>query len=371
MKKLALSLLPLVVASGFGQSVIRSETEQSDSEISIKENPSSESVSIGALLLKNREAAPPKKIGSSKALSDFFSDKLDMRRLLSVRLVSSGKDAIITKGPDALPLVKPSGSKDLLQIAFRFEIEYDKSMYYSQIAPKLASLLEQNAVSKIVNSSSIGLQNPSRGDDISMAVTRTPSFQIPPRLNLSKQTDRLVFSGWQRNTKIDRSSIYIACNVGRDSRGRHQRFATYQMDKAGFDRILRNSPGRAIPPLHLVLEDSNGSVIRQDRWFPRVVMKSKSDNQIEQAGNLTRLCSSHGQAHYDLHSASYSTPLSEGIIRMDEGSGRQSCFTLAPWFTFGPERTNQSFFADAPVFERVLEMYPEDLERVSKIRLFF
>ena len=56
---------------------------------------------------------------------------------------------------------------------------------------------------------------------------------------------------------------------------------------------------------------------------------------------------------------------------MDEGSDRDSCFTIAPWFTYSASRSSPSFYADSPVLERVLEMDPEDLRRVSKIRLFF
>jgi hypothetical protein len=371
MKKLILTLIPMLVALSMAKAASDIPEKVSDSNPVPEPSAQEASSNIGARLLGNSTPGDSPAQDGFDALGEFLSRKLHPRELISARLVSMGEDGKIIRGPGALPVVKRSSAGNALEIAFRVELEYDRKAYYSKILPELLALLDSTALSKVEKATSVRVEKASREPARFMAVTRSASFPIPIRLNLTRQSDRLVFSDWHRKAKINQSSLYLACNLGRDARGKHQRFAVYEMDRASFASILKDAPGRVIPPLNLILEDANGSVIRQDRWFPRLVKASKSADGIEEAGVLTRLSASHGQSHYDLHSATYSDPLSEGIIRMDEGSGRDSCFTLAPWFTYSASRSSRSFYSDSPVLERILEMDPKDLRRVSKIRLFF
>ena len=301
MKKLVFTLISMLVGLSMAKAEKEIPEKISDTDPVVDPFPQEFSSNIGARLLGNSTPGDSPAQDGFDTLEKFLSSKMLPRELISPRLVSMGEDGKIIRGPDALPVVKRSSSGDTLEVAFRVELEYDRKAYYSKILPELLALLDSTALSKIEAGTSVRVEKSSREPAPFMAVTRSPSFPIPLRLNLTRQSNRLVFSNWHRKAKINQSSLFLACNLGRDARGKHQRFAVYEMDRASCASILQNAPGRVIPPLNLILEDANGSVIRQDRWFPRMVKASKSADGIEDVGVLSELSASHGQSHYDLH----------------------------------------------------------------------
>jgi hypothetical protein len=323
----------------------------------------------GLILIENKSdqfGIEPQEI----EVPDFFATHFKHQNIFSASLVSRDGKGKLVKGNGAKPSVQAGSSPEDLSVTFHIELRYQLDWYYQKFVPSLIKFLDPLAIAKIKRSVSINIEKKGSEEKHFMQPTRTRSFPIPNNLWLQKHSDRLVFSNWNKILKNASNEIFIACNLGRDHRGKNQRFAIYQLPSLDFQQALDESVARIIPPLQLDLKDANGSIIRQDRWFPRNLATSKSPTGKPDTGELHTLSYSSSSTLYESNSASYQNPLSVGLIKRSY-SGRIPCYVLAPWFTYESGNSNRNFYSDAPVLSRSLIMSSEDLEVLRKIKLYF
>jgi len=282
---------------------------------------------------------------------DFFSSHFQHQNIYSAFLVSRDSEGRLVKGNGAKPLVQAGSSPEDLLVTFYIELRYQQDWYHQKFVPSLIKFLDQLAIAKIERSVSINVEKSSEEKHF-MQPTRTRSFPIPNNLWLQKHSDRLVFSSWNKVLKNAYNEIFIACNLGRDHRGKNQRFSIYQLPSLAFQQALDESVARIIPPLQLDLKHANGSIIRHDRWFPRNLATSKSPAGELDAGELHTLSYSNSSMLYESYSASSQNPLSVGLIKRSS-SGRIPCYVIAPCLPMSRVIHAETFIPMPPYFQEV------------------
>ena len=382
MKKVPLSILTLIIGTAYAEDNQIPETENDISFISQAIETSEDKQSLdqeivdgdqhklyrfnGLDLLNQGNSIGSQKLSTLARLSKIMQGQLTVRQLISADLVSESRDGKPLRGVDAIPKVLADNDSNLVDLSFQIELRYDKQSYYQSVVPNLVSALEEAAVKKLADSVSVEIINKRSSHKQMMPVTKAGSFPIYKDLFLTTTSGYLQFGGWKCQISSNQDSIYVACNLGRDTRGNHQRFSIYELDRKTYDPLFKNFPGRAIPPLHLVLEDANGSIIRQDSWNPGIIGIGKN----ESTSKLRVLSPARADHLYQMHGASFENPLYEGWVQSNNDI-RVPCYTIAPWFTYSSGFSSRCFFTDGPVVERKLNMDYEDLKSLTKVRLFF
>ena len=382
MKKVPLYTLILIIGTANAEDNQTSDTENDISSISQAIDTSEDKQSLdreivdgdqrksyhfnGLDLLNQGNSIGSQKLSTLARLSKIMEGQLTVRQLISADLVSESRDGKPLRGVDAVPKVLADNDSKHVDLSFQIELRYDKQSYYQSVVPNLVSALEEAAVKKLADSVSVEIINKRSSHKQMMPVTKAGSFPIYKDLFLTTTSGYLQFGGWKSQISSNQDSIYVACNLGRDARGNYQRFSIYELDRKTYDPLFKNFPGRAIPPLHLVLEDANGSIIRQDSWNPGIIGIGKN----ESTSKLRVLSPARADHLYQVHGASFENPLYEGWVQSNNDI-RVPCYTIAPWFTYSSGFSSRCFFTDGPVVERKLNMDYEDLKSLTKVRLFF
>ena len=348
------------------QAIESSEDKQSSTQEMVDDDPRKLYRFNGLDLLNEGNSIGSQKLSTLDRLSKIMESQLTVRQLISADLVSESRDGKPLRGVDAVPKVLADNDSKHVDLSFQIELRYDKQSYYQSVVPNLVSALEEAAVKKLADSVSVEIINKRSSHKQMMPVTKAGSFPIYKDLFLTTTAGYLQFGGWKCQISSNQDSIYVACNLGRDARGNHQRFSIYELDRKTYDPLFKNFPGRAIPPLHLVLEDANGSIIRQDSWNPGIIGVGKN----ESTSKLRVLSPARAGHLYQMHGASFENPLYEGWVQSNNDI-RVPCYTIAPWFTYSSGFSSRCFFTDGPVVERNLNMDYEDLKSLTKVRLFF
>jgi len=300
-------------------------------------------------------------------------------RLLVARLVSKGKDGQIVRGSGAMPIQKTNYDEGTVDLTFHIETFYHLEAYYKQVAPKLIQLLDKICERKLEDAASVRFEKRSGSQAPQSLITGYPGNGFDghkPRIVINNSsTKKLSVSNWEKDIgkEMPENVMYLACNVGRDKNGKNQRFAIFELDHEAYARIFHLAPGVIIPPLNLVMEDEQGSVIRHEKWFPGdkdVRFQDSRHTTIEEFAEGTQRIqnpfkSAYGITQKDDPSCGFIT-LSEYEHRRDNAYVKTYHFTISPYFPI-----SSGFLTDAPVIERKLTLDQDDVKSIKRVKISF
>lgn len=312
-------------------------------------------------------------------LEKFLWEEMLPERLLVARLVSKGTDGRVIRGPGAKPVHKPDYDNGTVELTFHIETFYHLDDYYRKVAPRLLQLLDKICERKIEPVAVVAMESLRRATKIQSLITGYPGlvYEGYGRLSVDGARGTLDFGQWKKSfggsRKVTENITYVACNVGRDQRGKNHRFAIYELDQAAYESILRLAPGLIIPRINLVLEDGDRAVIRHERWFPGYSAESLDGAKCEFIGSQSAewrpFLDGLGSTR-DFESAyGISISPSQGLVSFTRGSSSSSLHcTISPWFFFD---SASDFITDAPVFVRKLTLDQAEVKRLKRVKLFY
>jgi hypothetical protein len=192
----------------------------------------------GLDLLKRGNSNDSPKLSSLDRLSQIMENQLAVGQFISADLVSENVGGKALRGADASPKVLAGKDDQSVDLSFQIELRYDKECFYVLVVPNLVSVLEEAAVRKLADSVSVTVIDKRSDHKQRMPVTHSRSFPANRDLFLTRTFGNLKLGDWKFQVPLQQDSIYVACNLGRDTRGNHQRFSIYELDRKTYDPLF-------------------------------------------------------------------------------------------------------------------------------------